>query len=281
MKILFPTDFSKFSKVAIHYGAWLASQLNAEMILLHAITINAATDTQSAFKTDAIFEAKSAEARQELSLMTHEIKALVGDEMTVSFEIVKGFSVADLVETFAVNNDIDLIILGTMGASGLKKVLMGSNATAVIAKSSTPVICVPAHTRYKKISQIVYASDLNDVNKEMKTIVAYAQLLKAAIHLLHVVSPLSKKKVDGAKIASNLISKFNYPDLTVSVVVNDNVEEAIDSFIASVKGDLLVMFTHNPSFLEKLFGKSITREMAFHNWIPLLTFKKKTNELVM
>jgi len=52
------------------------------------------------------------------------------------------------------------------------------------------------------------------------------------------------------------------------------ITDGIDEFIADVKSDLLTMFTHDLTFLEKLFGKSVTREMSFHTGIPLLTIKK-------
>jgi len=52
------------------------------------------------------------------------------------------------------------------------------------------------------------------------------------------------------------------------------ITDGIDEFIADVKVDMLTMFTHNLTFLEKLFGKSVTRKMAFHGRITLLTIKK-------
>ena len=53
------------------------------------------------------------------------------------------------------------------------------------------------------------------------------------------------------------------------------ITDGIDASIADVKADMLTMFTHDLTFLEKLFGKSVTREMAFHTGIPLLTIKKQ------
>ena len=52
------------------------------------------------------------------------------------------------------------------------------------------------------------------------------------------------------------------------------ITDYIDGFITFVKADILTMFTHDLTFFEKLFGKSVTREMAFHTGIPLLTIKK-------
>lgn len=274
MKILLPTDFSKLSKVAVLYAAKLTKKLNAEIILLHVVFIDAPPRAQAALKTNQILDAMIDNAKLDFEYLTNEVKQEAGNKIGISYKIVKGYPVEDVIETFAHNNDIDLIIMGTKGASGLIKVLIGSNATAVIGNSNIPVIAVPEHARFNNIKHVVYASDMLALNKEVKTLIQFAQLFDSFIHILHIVSSNSKKKIDKIKIQNDLISKYNYPHISVHVLLNDDIVEAIDEYIADVKADLVAMFTHKPTFFEKLFGKSVTREMAFHSWIPLLAIKK-------
>lgn len=277
MKILLPTDFSKLSKVAVHYAAKLARKLNAEIILLNAVFIDAPPRAQSALKTSQILDAIVENVTLDFISLIKEIKQETGSRINMSYKIIKGYPVKDVVETFASHNDIDLIIMGTKGASGLKKVLLGSNAAAVISNSSIPVITVPEHARFKHIKHIVYPFDLLAVNKEVKMLIQFVRPLDPSIHLLHVASPDSKKKIDKIRMKSDLISKNKYPKFSVYISVNEDIEEAIDEYIADVKADMLVMFTHKPTLLEKFFGKSVTREMAFHSWVPLLSIKKQAN----
>ena len=115
---------------------------------------------------------------------------------------------------------------------------------------------------------------MHALSNEVKILIQFAKLFNASIHILHIVSTDSKKKIDQLKIKNKLISKYNYPHITFHISVNDNVTEAIDEYVADAKADLLAMFTHKPTFFEKLLGKSVTREMAFHGWIPLLAIKK-------
>lgn len=274
MKILLPTDYSDLSKVAVHYAAKLAQKLGAEIILLHVVYIDAPPRAQVAVKTNQILDAMVDNAMQDFVQLTTEIKQAIRDKIKISFKIIKGHPVEEVVETFAQHNDIDLIIMGTKGASGLKKVLIGSNAAAVIGNSNIPVITVPEHARFKNIKHIVYASDMLAVNKEIKTIIQFAKLFDSSISLLHIVSSNSKKQINKMKIKNDLIRKYNYTKISVHISVNDDVKEAIDEYIADVKADVLAMFTHKPTFFEKVFGKSVTREMAFHSWIPLLAIKK-------
>lgn len=275
MKILLPTDFSKLSKVAVRYAAELALKINAEIVLLNVVFINTPPRAQAALKTQQIIDAMIENARQDFEHLIIEIKEEVGDKINISYKIQAGYPVENIVETFVKHNNIDLIIMGTKGAGGLKRVLIGSNAAAVISNSSIPVITVPEHARFNNVKHIVYASDLLDINKEIGLLIQFANFFNSSIHLLHIVPPDSKDEIDKIKIKNDLVSKYNYPKINVHISVNDDVKEAIDEYIAEVKADLLAMFTHKLSFFEKLFGKSVTREMAFHSWIPLLSIKKQ------
>jgi len=75
-------------------------------------------------------------------------------------------------------------------------------------------------------------------------------------------------------LTNDLITKYQYPKISVHIFPHKIIEGGIEEFITVTKGDILVMFTHNPTFFEKLLGKSATREMTFQTKIPILTFKK-------
>ncbi|MDO8368218.1 MAG: universal stress protein [Saprospiraceae bacterium] len=274
MKILIPTDFSKLAEVAGNYAVKMANKAKAEVILLHAVFIDAPPRAQVALKTNQILEAMVESATQDMEQLVETLRKEIGGEPTLSYNITKGDSVKSVVDKFVQDNQVDLIIMGTKGASGLKKVLMGSNTNAVISHLDIPVIAVPEHARFGNLKHIVYASDLLAVTKEMEELVQFAQLFDAIIHLLHIESPDSEQKIDGSVLKAELINQFQYPHISVKIIVNEHLEEAIDEYLADIKADLLAMFTHKPSFFEKLFGESLTREMAFQNWIPLLAIKK-------
>lgn len=278
MKILLPTDFSKLSKVAIHYAAKMALKLNAEIVLFHAVFIDAPPKAQTALKAQQILDAMAKNAKEDFVYIENEIKKECGGKVKISSHIIKGYPVEDVIETFAEHNNIDLIIMGTKGASGLKKVLMGSNTSAVISNSNIPVIAIPEHARFRSIKHIVYASDMQMVKKEIQALMQFARLFNATIHILHIIPPDSKKKIDKTKIKKEIIAQYKYSHISVHVSLNDDIIEGIDEYIADVKADMLAMFTHKPTFFEKLFGKSITRQMAFHAWTPLLTIKKQSTK---
>ena len=274
MKILIPTDFSKLSKVAVLYAANMAKRLGAEIILLHIVYIAASPRAQVAMKEKQILDAMADNATQKFVQLSNEIKKEVGSVVKVTPQIEKGHPVENVVGNFARHNDIDLIIMGTKGASGIKKVLMGSNAAAVISNSDIPVITVPEHSRSEPIKHIIYATDLQSMENEIKALIPIAQLFESTVHILHVISPNSKKKIDTAQIKKDIISKYKYPHISVQVSISEDITQGIDEYIVQTKADMLAMFTHKLTFFEKLFDTSVTRKMAFHTSIPLLAIKK-------
>ena len=78
---------------------------------------------------------------------------------------------------------------------------------------------------------------------------------------------------------ASIKKKMKYPKITFHVSINDDITEGIDEYVAKIKADMVSMFTHDLTFYEKLFGKSVTRQMAFHTWIPMLTFKKQNENI--
>ncbi len=267
MKFLIPTDFSKLSIVAVHYALELSKKLDAQIVLLKVVNLSAVPRTQLFVKAE---ERMVDDAKQDSIQLINKIKTEHKGKLNIGYKVICGYPVEDVVTNFAHHNNFDLIIIGTKGASDLTKVLIGSNATAVINKSDIPVIIVPEFGRFNSIKNIVYATNMWDLDTEIKTLIPLAIIFNSNIHILHVISPSSNKKIDPELMLASI--KKKYSKITFHVSINDNIAVGIDEYVADIKADMLAMFTHEVTFFEKLFGKSVTREMAFHTSIPLLTF---------
>ncbi|HXG11081.1 MAG TPA: universal stress protein [Gemmataceae bacterium] len=145
-RILVPTDFSKHSQNALTYGAAFAEKFGAELYLLHVV------QDLALFIPDAITVAPPvappveqfiAAARSALERVTQESN-LQG--LTIHPEVREGTPFYEIIR-FAQEKDIDLIVMGTHGHSGLAHVLLGSTAEKVVRKAPCPVLTVrhPEH----------------------------------------------------------------------------------------------------------------------------------------
>lgn len=279
-KIVVLTDFSKLSKVAVSYAIGLAKAIEARIILISVINAGSSPKTLSNWKK--LEEQMINGAKADADLLLSEVRTEAGT-IEISYDSVLGFPLADVIDKFVAKNKVDFIVMGTKGATGLRKALIGSNAAAVINKSSIPVLVVPGKAQFKNIKKIVYASDIQNLPDEIKAVAQFARFFDASINVLHVVQGHSKIDMEElernmARISKEerLIQTAKYPKIQFHVLNSKNISDAVDKFVTEQKADLLAMFTHRLDFYEKLFDKSITRQLAFHSKVPMLT-SNKTN----
>ncbi len=277
--ILVPTDFSALSKVGLTYAIGLAKKIDAKVTVINIVTeVSAEAGEITNVKK---FQANMlATAQSDGDKFLKDFKSAAG-KVDLSFQAVAGFPVVDVIEKFAVKNKVNLIVMSSKGASGLKRVVMGSNATAVIDNSSVPVLVVPAEASPKSIGKLVYATDAKEFRKELKIVVGFAEPLGASIEVVHVVPEDEGKQKDPLGVtAQKLKVMAAFPNIHLHVMYDKDVSRGLETFITSQKDDfILITFTHRLTFNEKLFGKSVTQKLAYHNSVPLMVVNKSNVKL--
>jgi len=274
MRILIPTDFSELSTVAIRYVVDFSNDVEVELILLHVIDTNVPSMTR--LGSSKLQEAILASSERSMKELIASIKKDNSHNIEINYEITSGSSIEKYVEMFAVKNNIDMICIGTKGASGLKKMLFGSNAASIIQNSSIPVLTIPEFARYKGIDNMVYSSDLNNLEKEIGLIVPFARLMGSRVEILHIDKDNERFEGDLQQKVEALKNDFSYQKIKFSELKSDSVIQGINKFVADVDADMVIMFTHHTNFLEKVFQKSVAQNTAFQTRIPLFTFQKES-----
>jgi nucleotide-binding universal stress UspA family protein len=274
VNILVPTDLSELSKVAAQYAIKIANKMDGNITLLHVINIIQPTRATMRLRLKALEQELMDVAKEDLDTMVTELSKSLKTTQPIKTRIVKGASFNDTVKREAKKLRTGLIIMGTRGASGLKKYVMGSNTASVIEISHVPVLAVPELGTFKNFRNVVYASDLAHLEKELKTLIPYLEKFDSTVHLIHVAQSLKTVSILEKKIDA-IVQKSGYKNVICRVMVNKNIDEAIDHYVDVTKADLLTMFAHDRSFYEKLFDRSMTRKMAFHSKVPLLAFRQR------
>jgi nucleotide-binding universal stress UspA family protein len=134
---------------------------------------------------------------------------------------------------------------------------------------------VPEQASFSGFKNVVYASNLDHIDKELKAILPYLEVFGSHLHILHI----RKKGTDIEKVKETIAKawkRIGYKKITVSITDGEEVDKSIDTYVHKVKADLLAMFTHEKSFYEKLFNRSITKRVAFQSSVPLLAFRLRT-----
>jgi nucleotide-binding universal stress UspA family protein len=281
--ILIPTDFSENAHHALRFALYLSENVPFKICILHWTEILIPTSTPTSHykelydqQFDSKLKALKADIHKVLKSIDHQ-----SDESSIQYILKDSSSFEDSTIEAIKENKVDLVIMGTHGASGIKKIFFGSNTTQIIDKAQIPVIAVPSSYPISPIHKIAYASDLKDVVGEVGELVKFASLLKASIEIFHVF-PSFPQWVDPseeniAKLTEQLAKAYPHQHFTIRVVQTykeNDVVSGIETYTKSFRPDIMAMFTVKRTFWDKLFDASRTEEYAFNATIPLLTLKK-------
>jgi len=271
-KILVPTDFSEQAENALKVAALLAKKYDAEIYLLHMMEIpmqqtdpiNAVSDIP-----EALFFMKLAHKRFEDLLDSDFLEGITVHE-TVKADI----SFNEIKEACK-ESDVDFIVMGSHGASGIKEMFVGSNAEKVVRTSDVPVLVIKnAHESFE-ISDFVFASDFKNDNKETyKQAVKFAEAFDAKIHLLMVNTANNFITSYEAKDRINdFISGLTFNNYTTTVLNDDSVEQGILNFSNDIDADLIGISTHGRQGIAHFFNSSLSEDLVNHAMRPVITFK--------
>ena len=271
-KILVPTDFSPQAENALKVAAQLARKHDCVIHLLHILELPMnQIDPLSSHNElpEAVFFMKLAHKRFEELMAKDYFQGLVIFEHVEFHEIFKGiFHVCK-------KENIDLIIMGSHGSSGLKEMLIGSNTEKVVRTSETPVLVIKNEHKTFKIDEFVFASDFKDESKApFKKALSFAEKFKAKMHLLMVNTPNKfMTTADAQKRMDNFIKDFNFKNYTTNIYNDETIEQGIMNFSQSIGADLIGMSTHGRQGISHFFNGSISEDLVNHAKRPVITFK--------
>ena len=272
--ILVPTDFSSNAKNALKFANSLAQSLKAKIVLCNVYT-----------PTVGKFNMISGIIAEEISMAKLGTQKKL-DKLKVECTsvnclpvVVVGDTVDSIIDT-AKEKKTNFIVMGTHGASGLKKVLFGSNASNVISKSEIPVLAIPQRYKYKKIEKIIYASDLNNIAAELKILQPFAKALNATIEVLYLDYGWDKGFSKSPPF-EEAMKKNRYKNVTF-VIKKVSLEKVMVAHLKAYTNKkanaVLVMFTQDKAWFDKFLLGSKTEDLASSLKMPLLAVKKPSSK---
>ncbi|SHK38857.1 Nucleotide-binding universal stress protein, UspA family [Maribacter aquivivus] len=272
--ILIPTDFSDNAWNALVYGISFFKKTHCTFHIVHINSINTNASGEAAMyvSPDILEKTILAESNEKLKALSKKIEQLpLNVKHEFHFKAIYGFF-TDQLKEFVKNKNIELIIMGTKGASGLKSVSIGSNTGNVITKVPCTLLAVPEDATYSKISEIGFPSDLNlfyDV-KILDTIKDIILLKKSALRLLYVSSKGEELNANQIKIKNLLLDYYKENECTFHEVTGKKLDESVQCFTESRDLDMLIMVAKNLNFLERILFRPTVEKISYHTKVPFL-----------
>lgn len=273
-KILVTTDLSNNSKAGLLFAIQLASQTKFELTFLHVYNILIPSTVH--FKRVEEYEKNETKIiRDKLNVFVDKIYKGLGIPNTNKNYVIHSSIFTQGAMEYAQENKFNFICMSTRGAGKFERFL-GTNTSYIINNSDVPVIAIPHNYKSAKVTSILYASDLVNLEKELKSIVDFAKPLNAEVELLHFTTPL--ETLIDSKILKMSIRKLSQYDIKMNIKNTDVAETMITNLeraLKNTKPSMLIMFTEqNRTLFQKIFLSSASAEYSFNAKIPLLVFNK-------
>lgn len=271
--ILFPTDFSETAHNAFEYCLHIAEALDARITLLH-VYYNSPVDTRfiPADFIQSIKEEKVEKALELISTYQQEAKDNCNKKVEVRPILESGYA-TDVIVRLSKELDIDMIIMGTLGAESYSEKILGSVTAKVIERAKCPVLAVPSMAKYSPIHHIMYAANFDQTDfSAIDQLLDLAEPLGARLSCTHIHTDNQYwDKVEMSFLEKLYQTEIQEDKVAFYISNSTNVINGIQHFINNHKVDILTMVTKERDILERIYGdKSITREMALYTDVPLL-----------
>lgn len=272
--ILIPTDFSETAELAVAHGAHMAHLFKAKIYLLHSVETTIYTGGPGE-------PVMIAEAEKIYNMGLEQLKK-VAQDITEKYDVeivtltVSGKPAAAITQAVTDNN-IDIIIMGTHGASGFEEFFMGSNAHKVVNLSTVPVISIRITTTNLGFSNIVMPiSNSLHSRQKVNNVIDIASKYNSTVHILGLLetSDASDNNKFEIKITSvkHLFDKAGVK-YTVKEVRGHNPAVEAMKFSEEVNGDLIVIMTDHESDLTGMFLGTVAKQIVNHSKIPVMSIR--------
>ena len=277
-RILVPVDFSPTSKRAIKYALDIASRDGGSVLLYHLYTAAKKPKSGLLISTEEYNKQLALACLKKLKRLKKEVVKEASD-VPVSTIIGRSPVVSNILK-YSERRHIDLIVMGTQGASGLKKITIGSNASKVIEQSNIPVLLIPEKSQWKLPENIVFTTAFKRTDRNALSIAfEYIRLYGAMVTFVNLENQGQKNYSDEGEnfetYAFSLQREYTGSKIQFRRLKTTSIVNTMETLHAKIPYDMLMMARRKLSFLYRFFHKSFTKEMACITTQPLLVIPQK------
>lgn len=276
-RILLPTNFLDDHENVLNYAIDLVKKTDGKLFLLHVyeLPIFDNASFNPIISEDEIMVSYDHEIRikahdnlkkiidkYELSNIKH--RALLREGNVID-EIVNA------IETF----DIDLVVMGTKSHEKVDGLFTTNTTKAIIENTTCPIFTIPKTAKFSTISKIVYLSNLNyDESKILNYLVGFAKLYGICIAILHIECDRNNLTLINSEVSAlkDIVDKLDCPTSKYEQIIAKDITDGLNLYLKENETNVIAMTTYTTHLIEKLFHKSITKQLLLQTQLPLLVF---------
>ncbi|MCI0454329.1 MAG: universal stress protein [Candidatus Dadabacteria bacterium] len=290
-KILWASDGSKESEMALKYVELFAAKYGSEIIGLSVIQpmdlerLKVPSEVRR-----ELFSIQASLEKKEYNRISKALRQLELKDIKSDVCIETGIPHEEILRV-AKEEKVDLIVMGKRGLGLKDRILLGSNTNKVLRMAEAPVLAVRHKKEYKSgIKKILVTSDLSELTSvSLNFAIDLANRLDSKIHLLHVLEFHHSYEVSTSKIMEELRvmakkelrsfvdkipkEKIKGIDIQETVTLYLRAWFGIVSFAEENGIDLIITTTHMRKGLARFILGSTAEKVISESSCPVLTLK--------
>jgi len=269
-KILVPCDFSVPATQAFKFAAAIARQSKGEIVLLHIVELPVLR--HGPVPINALEKSYLGKIKERITIDVDRMISKWGKGLKVSFVLDHG-AVNNTIVRNIKKHKVDLIVMGTHGASGIREFILGSNAEKIVRYASVPVITVKKQLK-NNIKNIAFATDLLPIpSKVIERLKALQKFFNAHLHIVYVNTPFNFRTDEFLRPkVTEFINKNGFTRNSTFTIINDHDEvSGIRNFVKKINADLVALPTQSKKGLSHFLFGSVAEDVANHINCPIWT----------
>jgi nucleotide-binding universal stress UspA family protein len=274
--ILLPTDFSQNSLNAIDYAMELFKDETCDFYFLNIQKASSfvSDDLMTMSSSTTIYQTLIDTAKKSIENVIKTLKDYYQNDKHTFHSCVDYDNFIDGVNQMCDAVDIDLIVMGTKGATGAERVLFGSNTVRVMQRCHVPVLAIPDGCKFVGLNSIAFASDyLTYYNEaDLEPMINMAMHHNSKIDVVHMLQQehLSEDQENNRAFLDSIISNVTHEFVTLE---QQDIFEVIQKYIEDNNIKMLAMMSKKYSFLERLFSQHNVEVFGFKINVPFLVME--------
>lgn len=272
--ILIPTDFSKNSYNSIIYALNYFEKSSCNFYLLHVTSIvnYDDIDTSKIPTIKTIEQSLLRQSKIDLHELLKKIKKKNRNSRHKFIPLSCYDYFIDCIRNQIKEKKIDLVVMGTKGASGIEKIIIGSNTSDLITKVKIPVMVVPEKTLFKEPKEIAFPTDYNIFyhTKIISDILEFTKKNNIVLRILHITKKdkrLSQFQLENKKYLDDVFATINH---SFHNLTNKKIETGLDCFVENKNIDMIFMAAKNLTLFQPIMLKPTAKEISYHTKIPFI-----------
>ena len=277
-RILIPTDFSKNALNAARYALDLYAKLNCEFYFLNVFRLTNYTTNTLILPEPGSAEYEAAKgASEEAFAKLLDMLELHHDNPKHSYHTISSFNfLSEAMKQTIDNKDIDLVVMGTQGATGAKGIIFGSNTVNAMEKiRECPVLAVPDELRFSIPKEIVFPTNYKSSfsRKELNYLIEIAKMHNTSIRVVYFTKKTTLTE-DQEKHKQLLDDILQGVDHSFHTLTDKDVAQGITSFVQSRNSDMIAFINKKHFLFNSIFSRPLVKEIGYDATVPILALNE-------